>query len=95
VAGPASRCEDLLAGLAGKVSHLLQRVFQAAAVGDPLLIERGVLGREELGDGLAALLPGELPAGAVAVLGIEGYRETGRGKLGRSEVVHFAKSPPA
>jgi hypothetical protein len=56
--------------LAGEVSHLRERGFQAAAVGGPLLIGRGVLGREELGYGLAALLPGELPAGAVAALGI-------------------------
>jgi len=62
--------EDLLAGLVGEVAHLLEGGFEAAAVGDPLAIQRCVLGREDLGDGLAALFPGELPVGAVPLLGI-------------------------
>src|SRR5688572_27014909 len=70
VEGSAFAGEDLLAGLAGEVSHLLERGFEAAAVVDPLAIQGGVLGRQQLGDGLAALFPGELPVGAVSLVGV-------------------------
>jgi hypothetical protein len=36
--------EDLLASSAGEVAHLFERGLETAAVGDPLLVERGVLG---------------------------------------------------
>jgi hypothetical protein len=70
VEGPALAGEDVLAGLAGEVLHFLERCVEAAAVGDPLLVERGVLGRQDPGYGLAGVFPGQLPVGAVALLGI-------------------------
>ena len=60
--------EDVLAGLMGDVSHLLERGFEAAAVGDPIAVEGGVLGGENPGDRLAGLLRGQLPVRAVAWL---------------------------
>jgi hypothetical protein len=44
VEGSAAAGEDLLASLSGEVAHLLERGFEAAAVGDPFLVDRGVLG---------------------------------------------------
>ena len=70
VVGTAAAGEDLLAGLAGEVAHLFQGGFQLAAVCDPLLVDGGVLGWQPAGDGLALLLPGQLPVGAVTVLGV-------------------------
>ena len=48
--GAAFAGEDLLASLAGEIAHLLDGGFELAAVDDPLLVERGILGREQLGD---------------------------------------------
>ncbi len=67
---PAVGGEDLLAGLAGEVSHLLESGFEQAAVSDPLLIESGVLGRENPGHDLARLFPGQLPVRPVALFWI-------------------------
>jgi len=45
--------------------------FQPAAVCDPLAVQGGVLHREPAGGGLALFLPGQVPVGAVAVLGVQ------------------------
>jgi len=76
VEGPALAGEDVLAGLAGEVVHSLERCVEAAAVGDPLLVARGVLGRQDPGYGRAGVFAGQLPVGAVALLGI-GQRQLG------------------
>ena len=74
--GPALAGEDVLAGLAGEVVHFLERCVEAAAVGDPLLVARGVLGRQDPGYGRAGVFAGQLPVGAVALLGM-GQRQLG------------------
>lgn len=61
--------EEVVAGLPGQIFHVGERSFEAAAVGDPLAVERGVVGRQQPGDRLTGLLPGQLPVGAVALVG--------------------------
>lgn len=62
--------EDLLGGVVGEVAHLVEDLFERAAVGDPLAVEGSVVFGQQSGDGAACVLPGELPVGAVALFGI-------------------------
>ncbi len=63
--------EDVGGGPVRDVAHGLECGFESATVVDPGLVELGLLGAEQPGDGAAVLLPGQLVVGAVTLVGVD------------------------
>jgi hypothetical protein len=72
--------EEDLGGLLADLLHLGDDAGEAATIGDPLLVEAGLRLSQPAGDGLAGVVAGPLPVGAV------GLRRVGAAAAARRSV---------